>query len=393
MSVYLKGPAPKRGASDRRCYWLDVTLAGRRERLSTATRDKVLALRKEQAVIDALMDDITVPRDALKALASGQARSMQAARLAGRAARTLKEAFSDALNDRNFWKRKASVMTIRANCRVVCLYLGADRTLNSIAQTDVDELVDRMEADGYAPSTINRKLQALLAVLKREARAERFTAPMPEYKPACERGRARQFVLTLEDEELVLSRILAWDGMPDIQTTGRLRRRDGHDYHDLFVFLADVGCRLTQAINVRWSDIERSDGHTYLRFWRAGEQKGGMVRTIPCTGRVAALLERRRREHMQARGPFTMLTRTRANKLWNRALKGTHLETEPECVPHALRHTCATRMLQMTGDIKLVQEWLGHRDIATTARVYAKVLIGQKINGVAALEGYRAKAA
>jgi len=41
-----------------------------------------------------------------------------------------------------------------------------------------------------------------------------------------------------------------------------------------------------------------------------------------------------------------------------------------------------------------VQEWIGLRDITTTARVYAKVLIGQKIiNGVTALESYRAKEA
>jgi len=40
-----------------------------------------------------------------------------------------------------------------------------------------------------------------------------------------------------------------------------------------------------------------------------------------------------------------------------------------------------------------LQEWIGHRDITTTARVYAKVLIGQKINGVIALENYRAQAA
>jgi len=393
MPIYLKGAHPKRGQADRRSYWLDVTVAGRRERLSAATRDKVQALRKEQQVIDALMDDITVSRDLLKALASGGARSIHAAAHAQRTARTLKEAFSDALNDRNFWKKKASVMTIRANCRVVCLYLGEDTPLNSITQTDVDDLVDRMEADGYAPSTINRKLQALLAMLKREADAERFTAPMPKYTPASERDRARQYTFTLEDEALVLSRVLAWDTLPDAQTTGRLRKRDAHHYHDLFVFLADVGCRLSQAINVRWSDIERRDGHTHLRFWRAGEQKGGHIRTIPCTRRVVEILERRRRTCMAHPGPFAMLTKTRANKLWNRALKGTHLETEKECVPHALRHTCATRMLGMTGDIKLVQEWIGHRDITTTARVYAKVLIGQKLNGVMALEEYRAQAA
>jgi len=186
--------------------------------------------------------------------------------------------------------------------------------------------------------------------------------------------------------------VLAWDALPDGQSGGRLRKRDGHAYHDLFVFLADVGCRLTQAINVRWSDIERREGTFFIRFWRAGEQKGGVCRTIPCTARVAALLERRRRTCQQHPGPFAGLTKTRADKLWNHALKGTHLETEPECVPHALRHTCATRMLGMTGDIKLVQEWIGHRDITTTARVYAKVLIGQKINGAMALEAWRARA-
>jgi len=388
MSIYLKGRVPKRGEADRRCYMLDVTVAGRRIRLATGTRDKVLAVRKEQAVLDALRDDSNTPREALEALVAYKVKPGQSV------GRTLVAAFSDALNDRNFWRKLVSIKTIRTNCRVITDYFGRELPLNSVTQADVDALVDSMEADGYAPATINRKMQSLRAVLKREAKAGRYTLPIPDYKPASERDSARQFVLSVEDEALILEGVLAWDSLPDVQPLGRLRRRDGHDYHDLFVFLADVGCRMTQALNVRWTDVERShDGHTYIRFWRAGEQKGGMVRTIPCTQRVKAVLERRMRDHYGAPGPFSMLTKTRANKLWNRALKGTHLESEKECVPHALRHTCATRLLAMTGDIKLVQEWLGHRDIKTTAQVYAKVLIGTKINGVIALEEYRQKAA
>jgi len=388
MSIYLKGRVPRRGEADRRCYMLDITVAGRRIRLATGTRDKVQAVRKEQAVIDALRDDSNTPREVLEALVRHGSKH---AHITGR---TLAMAFSDALNDRNFWRKLASVKTIRHNCRVVLDYFGRELPLNSITQADVDALVDSMEADGYAPATINRKMQSLRAVLKREAKAGRYTQPLPDYKPASERDNARQFVLSVDDEALILKGVLAWDSLPDVQPLGCQRRRDGHDYHDLFVFLADVGCRLSQAINVRWTDVERShDGNTYIRFWRAGEQKGGMVRTIPCTQRVKDVLERRTRDHYDAPGPFTMLTKPRANKLWNRALKGTHLETEKECVPHALRHTCATRLLAMTGDIKLVQEWLGHRDIKTTAQVYAKVLIGTKINGVIALEEYRQKAA
>jgi len=190
MSIYLKGRAPARGTADRRCWWLDVTVAGRRERLATGTRERLSALNKEQAVIDALFEDITVPRTILKAIASGQARTARAARQAERDARTLKAAFSDALNDRNLWKRLVSVATIRANCTVVSRYLGEDTLLNAITQSDVDSLADRMEADGYAPSTINRKMQVLMATLKREAAAGRTTAPLPTWKPACERARA-----------------------------------------------------------------------------------------------------------------------------------------------------------------------------------------------------------
>jgi len=88
-----------------------------------------------------------------------------------------------------------------------------------------------------------------------------------------------------------------------------------------------------------------------------------------------------------------MLTKSRAEKLWRYARTGTHLATESECVIHGLRHTCATRMLAATGDIKLVQEWIGHKDIRTTAKVYAKVLVNQKLNGFAALEAFQTQAA
>ena len=40
--------------------------------------------------------------------------------------------------------------------------------------------------------------------------------------------------------------------------------------------------------------------------------------------------------------------------------------------PHSLRHAFATKMLEATGDLALVQDMLGHSSPATT-RIYAKV--------------------
>jgi len=389
MSIRLSGKRPKRGYPDRRSYMLDVQVEGRRIRMSTRTRDKCAAVRKEQAVIEALMGDVNTPRDILEALVLGKARSARDAIRAKITQRTLKEAFSDALNDRNFWRDKKSVRSIRSNCTAVLAYLGDAKLLNAITQGDVDELVDRMKQDGAAAASINRKMHTLFSALRREERAGRYTAAMPEYRPTSERDNARQFVLTLEDEALILQRVLERDALPEHQGGGRARILDGHDYHDLFVFLVDVGCRLSQAFAVRWADIESDrSGDTFVRFWRVGEQKGGSVRTIPCTARVADVLTRRRKTRATQSGPFAGMTAARAGRLWRQALEGTHLESEKECVIHALRHTCATRMLQATGDIKLVQEWIGHRDIQTTASVYAKVMVGQKLTGRAALEAF-----
>ncbi|HYN88928.1 MAG TPA: tyrosine-type recombinase/integrase, partial [Ardenticatenaceae bacterium] len=40
--------------------------------------------------------------------------------------------------------------------------------------------------------------------------------------------------------------------------------------------------------------------------------------------------------------------------------------------PHILRHTFATRALEVTGDLAVVQDLLGHAE-PTTTRIYAKV--------------------
>ena len=52
---------------------------------------------------------------------------------------------------------------------------------------------------------------------------------------------------------------------------------------------------------------------------------------------------------------------------------------------HTLRHTHATIWLMNGGDLKSLQERLGHADFATTARVYGHVVPGRDSQGAEAV--------
>lgn len=375
MPIRLKGVAPAPGAVDRRSYQIDVQDGYRRVRLSSGTRDKKLALRKEQQVVDALRENPNVTDAELRELIRGRARSLRIAARQVRASsgRTLKSALID-MED-GPWSSLKSLETIKSNAKVLQRFLPGETLVACIDQPVVDSLIGKMRAANLAPATVNRKMQTLLSTLRHEKALGNYVGDLPAYKPTSERQFSRQYVMTVEDEELLMRNLLRWDALPDGHDGGRPRERDAWDYHDLFTFLADVGCRLSQAFKVRWTDIVKdSAGDTTIRFWRLGEQKGGRARTIPATDRVVTLLKRRRGLLGDAAGPFCHLNKMRAAKLWRFAKKGTHLENEKDCVIHSLRHTCATRLLELTGDIRLAQEWLGHTNITTTASIYGHVM-------------------
>ena len=44
------------------------------------------------------------------------------------------------------------------------------------------------------------------------------------------------------------------------------------------------------------------------------------------------------------------------------------LGKDDEFVPHCLRHTCASRLVQRGMSLPVVMEWLGHSSISTTLR-------------------------
>lgn len=391
MALRLKGNRPAPGEADKRYYIVDIQEKLRRERLSTGTRDKELALRREQAVLDALREDPNISKDELKEIARGAAWKALKTRRDIKKSKTFKEACNACLSDPNGWGKIDGSKTYASNCNMLQEVIGADTPVASIDLAICESTVEKIIESGNSETTANRKMFALLSVLRHAKKAGDYPHEIPEYEPFDEDDKARQLVLTHEEEATLFAQVANLDEREMTVKGGHPIVRDATDYADVFMFLMDIGCRHSQAYRVRWRDIvEVKPGVYAIRFWNAGEQKGGLTRTVPCTDRVTAMLARRKKEK-GGDGPFHGMTRSRATKLWRLAkAKVPQLANEKECVPHCLRHTCATRLLQVTGNLKLVQEWLGHTKIETTGNIYAKVLIDTKIDALAALQAPKA---
>ncbi|CEE30427.1 integrase [Xanthomonas citri] len=330
MPLRLKGTAPRPGEADRRYYMIDVQVGNRRERLSTGTRDRHLAEKKEQNIIDALRDDPAVTSLVLKRILRGERLAAIQERRHEAKSWSLKEACDACLRDRGEggWGTTLSNETYKVNCGQAQKYLTADVPVAFVDQEKIEDYADFLINDEEnAKATVNRKLFALMHVLAYAKAHKQYPGDLPRWKPYKEGDNARQFVLTAQDERAIFDAIAKLDEREDGPKGGNPVVRDAADYVDYFTFLADIGCRAGQALKVRWRDIdwELQPGVVGVKFWRKGEQKGGRIRTIPCTDRVLQILKRRKANNTD--GPFAGLRRIRATQLWNLGKAKTALDT------------------------------------------------------------------
>lgn len=275
-------------------------------------------------------------------------------------------------------ERRAAANTVAAYGRdlIQLVRFARERKATPLAPTDVTVHLLRgwlgQLARTHAPSSIARKIAAARALF---LHLERLG--VLERSPAAE--------LALPKVSRPLPTLLDVDAAKSVVETPDTESAEGLRDRALLELLYGSGLRVSEltALDLGQLDLPPGDGATGSARVVG---KGNKERIVPLGALAVVALRRylaRRGELLGAAraGEPALLLSRRGKRLGVRRVQalvhqyGALGAGRADLHPHALRHTCATHMLEGGADLRAIQELLGHASLATTQR-YAHVSMG-----------------
>ena len=234
------------------------------------------------------------------------------------------------------------------------------------------------EAQKYAPATVRGVANVLRAVLDRAVKHGCRVSPHACRCPAASKPRISVF------SPAELARLTdALGPAPEGKDLGLL-------------ICLSTGLRVGEICALRWGDIDKAAStlsvrRTLSRIRAEGGQGGTVLylgrpksaesaRQIPLPSRLSALLSKRRGEE----GCFVLSGTARPTeprtmqRHFKAVLEGCGLEYRNF---HSLRHTFATRYIDMGFDVKALSMLLGHSDVSITLNTYVHPSF-EKLRGI-----------
>lgn len=226
--------------------------------------------------------------------------------------------------------------------------------LGQLTPDHIRGLVAQRHRAGLGGRSIQRMLSALRGFF-RWAERERLAQVNPAEGLRAPRA-ARRLPATLDADEM--NRLL------DIRGDDPLTVRD----RAMLELFYSSGLRLAELAALNWQDIS-SDG-TELRV----RGKGGKERLLPVGSKARAALGQWRARYASIAGPAEtrVFVGRRGSALSHRAIQArVRFWAQRQGLwkrvhPHMLRHSFASHLLESSGQLRAIQELLGHADISTT---------------------------
>ncbi len=216
-------------------------------------------------------------------------------------------------------------------------------------------LIAKWHRSGLSPRSIHQRLSALRGLYNYLIRERICTANPLESLSAPKMGRKLPRDISVDEIFKLL------DGMP------RNSILEIRDYAILELFYSS-GLRLAELASLDLFNIDFSDQSLEVTG------KGNKTRRTPIGSKAISALklwlgERAQIADVEEQSVFVS---NRGNRLSHRSIQqrlnlwGKRLALTSPLHPHKLRHSFATHMLEASGDLRAVQEMLGHANLSTT---------------------------
>jgi len=244
--------------------------------------------------------------------------------------------------------------------------LANGRPLESLTATDIRGAVSRAHAGGLSARSIGHRLSAWRAFYRWLAgRIELPANPVATVR-APKRAKTLPKALSVDDAHRLME-------APATATA------EGARDHAMLELFYSSGLRLSELVNldVHFFDADGYRSTGWLKLNEAEVEvlgKGNRRRTVPVGSKALDAL----RAWLAVRGellkldPHPLFVSARGNRMSpnvvrDRVKRMALTAGIPANVhPHVLRHSFATHVLQSSGDLRAVQELLGHASIAAT---------------------------
>lgn len=251
-------------------------------------------------------------------------------------------------------------------------FLGTDATMDDITQESIADY--RLSIAHMSSATIGNELTSIRSFcrwgMEKKLRADDPTAILKWPRrsrpvPRCLSTEALQHLITVLKEPDDISQDESWYWQ-------RNRRA-------IFLMLYG-GLRQFEVAALRWKNI---DLHADTPYMIVRDGKGGDDRVVPLHQKLLAEL---RRVPTDERHPeYAVAGKMNGENLTYRSIE--HIcdrwlaQKDVNITAHQLRHTFATQILHNGGNIRVIQELLGHKHLSTTER-YLMIELAEKIEAI-----------
>ena len=262
-------------------------------------------------------------------------------------------------------ERRASPHTLRAYGDDMARFLAflhghlggtvSERALAKLSPADIRAFITVRRSEGLGAKGVQRAMAAVRSFFRYLARENILESPAARSvrTPRIHKGLPRPL------SEVDAARAIEQAGEHDIEWIGA---RDAA----LLTLLYGAGLRISEALSLRRGDVPLAPSLTILGkgnkervvpvLDQVRDAIAAYATSIPFTGaKDSALFLSRRGRPMSPREAQLLMEKLRGA-----------LGLSERATPHAMRHSFATHLLANGGDLRAVQELLGHASLSTT---------------------------